>query len=125
MKFLLDTHTLLWWLDDNPTLSRKAKQVISLEKNLIYVSAVSAWEIAIKKSLGKLEAPENLEEVIELNNFIALPISILHALNISKLPHHHDDPFDRLLIAQAKREKLTLITRDANIIKYDVAVIEA
>jgi PIN domain nuclease of toxin-antitoxin system len=125
MKYLLDTHTLLWWLDDNPTLSRKARQVISSEKNIICVSAVNAWEIAIKKSLGKLEAPDNLEEVIELNNFIHLPISIAHALDIGKLPNHHDDPFDRLLIAQAKLEKLTLITRDANIIKYDIAVVEA
>lgn len=125
MKFLLDTHALLWWLDNNPTLSRKAKQVISLEKNIIYVSAVSAWEIAIKKSLGKLEAPDNLEEVIKINNFIPLPISFTHALDIGKLPNYHEDPFDRLLIAQAKYEKLTLITRDANIIKYDVAVIEA
>lgn len=125
MKFLLDTHALLWWLDNNPTLSRKAKQVISLEKNIIYVSAASAWEISIKKSLGKLEAPDNLEEVIEINNFIPLPISISHTLNIAKLPNHHDDPFDRLLIAQATYEKLTLITRDANIIKYDVTVIEA
>lgn len=123
MKFLLDTHTLLWWLDDNPTLSKKAKHVI--EKHIIFVSSVSALEIAIKKSLRKLEAPDNLEQVIKINNFIPLPISITHALSISNLPNHHDDPFDRLLIAQARCENLTLITRDANIIKYDIAIIEA
>lgn len=125
MKYLLDTHTLLWWLEDNPTLSRKAKQIISLNKNIIYVSSVSAWEIAIKKSLGKLEAPDNLEEMIRENNFVPLSISIVHALDIIKLPNHHDDPFDRLLIAQAKYEKLILITRDANIAKYKISVVEA
>ena len=125
MKLLLDTHTLLWWLDDNPTLSSKARQAISREKNIIYVSAVSAWEIAIKKSLGKLEAPDNLQEVCASNDFIELPISMKHALIVTRLPKHHEDPFDRLLIAQAMSEKLTLVTRDARIINYDIAIIEA
>jgi PIN domain nuclease of toxin-antitoxin system len=125
MKYLLDTHTLLWWLEDNPTLSRKAKQAISSVTNSIFISAVSAWEITIKKSLKKLEAPDNLEEMIKFNSFISLPITIAHTMEIGKLPHYHDDPFDRLLIAQAQYEKLTLITRDTRIIKYDVTVIEA
>ncbi|MGI4851756.1 MAG: type II toxin-antitoxin system VapC family toxin [Janthinobacterium lividum] len=125
MKLLLDTHTLLWWLDDNPTLSSKAKKAISNEKNTVYVSAVNAWEIVIKKSLGKLEAPDNLQEVCVASNFIELPISIKHTSIISQLPKYHDDPFDRLLIAQAMSEGLTLVTRDARIVEYDVTIIES
>ncbi len=123
MKYLLDTHALLWWLEDNPTLSSKARKIISLDNSIIYVSSVSAWEIAIKKSLGKLKAPDNLDEVVKINNFIPLSISITHALYITKLPKHHDDPFDRLLASQAICEQLTLITRDTNILKYDVRVV--
>jgi len=125
MKLLLDTHTLLWWLDDNPTLSSKARKAISSEKNIIYVSSVSAWEIAIKKSLGKLEAPDNLLEVCAVNDFIELPITIKHALAVSELPKHHEDPFDRLLIAQSIIEQLTLVTRDGRIVEYDIPIIEA
>lgn len=125
MNLLLDTHTLLWWLDDNPTLSEPAHNAISKAENLVFVSAVSAWEIAIKKKLGKLDAPDNLEDEIIIHRFNPLPITFTHAFRVTELPNHHHDPFDRMLVAQAQVEKLTLITRDIRIRKYDVPIIPA
>jgi PIN domain nuclease of toxin-antitoxin system len=122
--FLLDTHVLLWWLADDPALSTKARHVISDEKNIIFVSAASAWEITIKKALGKLEAPDALEEALQENNFKELPITLQHVLAIQGLPHHHGDPFARILIAQAKCESLTLITADEKLVGYEVALLK-
>ena len=125
MTLLLDTHVLLWWLADAPTLSQTIRAVISNGKNLVFVSAVAAWEIAIKSALGKLDMPDNLEAALTANRFQPLPITIPHGLAVACLPHHHNDPFDRLLIAQAKVEGLTLVTRNEQIKKYDVAIMEA
>lgn len=125
MSFLVDTHVLLWWFDDPAKLSDEARSVIANGKNTVFVSAVNAWEIAIKKALGKLEAPDNLEEVIADSRFSSLPITIAHALAISQLPFHHNDPFDRLLVAQATVEGLTLITRDDVLKMYGIPFIEA
>jgi PIN domain nuclease of toxin-antitoxin system len=125
MAYLLDTHTLLWWLEDNPSLNIKARATISNSNNLVYVSPVSTWEITIKKALGKLKAPNDLEQVILKCGFEQLPIIIKHTNHIENLENYHGDPFDRLLISQALVEKLTIITRDKNIVKYNVPTIPA
>lgn len=125
MKLILDTHVLLWWLNNENSLSKKAFQVISESKNLVFVSAATAWEISIKKALGKLQAPDDLEKALTINYFKPLPISITHALRAGQLPPHHDDPFDRLLVAQSMIEKLTLVTRDKKQILYDIQTIIA
>src|SRR5438552_10823375 len=108
MTLLLDTHVLLWWLDDPKQLSRQAKKAIQDGANSVYVSAAVAWEIAIKKALGKLDAPDDLEDVLAANRFLSLPITIPHALAVLALPNHHLDPFDRILIAQALHEGFRL-----------------
>lgn len=123
MKFLLDTHVLIWWLSNHPNLSQPTIDVISNPDNLIFVSAASAWEIAIKKSIGKLDAPDDLVQQLEKQNFQPLSIEINHALYISKLPLHHNDPFDRILIAQAIIENLKLITCDPKFDFYSVSLL--
>ena len=125
MTLLLDTHVLLWWLEDPKKLSREAKRAMQDGRNPVYISAVVAWEIAIKKALGKLDAPDDLEDVVEANRFLSLPITIPHALAVRSLPDHHRDPFDRMLIAQALHEGFRLVTRDLNIARYPVARIVA
>ena len=125
MILSLDTHVLLWWLADDPTLSQTIRAAISDGKNLVFVSAAVAWEMAIKSALGKLDIPSNSEAALTANRFQLLPITIPHALAVADLPHHHNDPFDRLLIAQAKVESLTLVTGDEQIKKYDVPIMEA
>jgi len=125
MSLLLDTHTLLWWLEDPSLLSKRARREIRDGKNKVYVSAAVVWEIVIKQSLGKLDVPDNLEDVLLANNFVPLPISVSHVLTLQSLPAHHKDPFDRVLIAQAVHEGLTLVTRDENIQKYSVSCIVA
>jgi len=126
MKLLLDTHILIWWLDPAISkLSKAAHAAISDSQNLVFVSAATAWEITIKKALGKLDAPDNLEEELAKHRFQPLPITISHALAVGELPRHHNDPFDRILVAQAKVEDLTLVTRDENLTKYDIPFIAA
>ena len=125
MILSLDTHVLLWWLADNATLSQITRTEISDGKNLVFVRAAAAWEMVIKSALGKLDIPSDLEAALTANRFQPLPITIPHALAVADLPHHHNDPFDRLLIAQAKVEGLTLVTRDEQIKKYDVSIMEA
>ncbi len=123
MNFLLDTHVLLWWLSDHKSLTPKAREAIKNGENLIFVSAATAWEIAIKQGLGKLKVPANLEEVLTLNSFQPLSISLHHGLVAGALPRHHDDPFDRMLIAQATTEQLTLVTHDDRIKQYGVSIL--
>lgn len=118
MQFLLDTHVLLWWLASDPQLSRKAYEILSEGKNIVYVSTASTWEIAIKKAIGKLKAPGNLPKILEENRFDVLPITIAHTQAVEKLPALHADPFDRMLVAQAKHEGLTLVTHDAQLQQY-------
>ena len=125
MILSLDTHVLLWWLADDVTLSQTIRATISDGKNLVFVSAAAAWEMVIKSVLGKLDIPSDLEAALTANRFQPLPITIPHALAVVDLPHHHNDPFDRLLIAQAKVEGLTLVTRDGQNKNYDVSIMEA
>lgn len=127
MKALLDTHTFLWWNLDAPELSATAREFIADSQNEIFISAASGWEIAIKYGKGRLKLPEPPEIFIAnrltLHNFAPLPIQLSHAAAVYQLPHIHQDPFDRLLIAQSQLEKLPLLTADSNIAKYDVSVI--
>ena len=125
MNILIDTHVLIWALENNPTLSGDARKSIILARNMVFVSSVSIWEISIKKKLGKLEVPDNLQEEIKLHRFTPLHISYDHAELAGSLPQIHKDPFDRMLIAQAITEKLTLVTRDERIVRYDVDTIRA
>jgi len=122
LSLLLDTHILLWWLADSPRLSKKARKAIQ-DAETVWVSAVSAWEIALKRSRGLLEAPDNLEATLRARDMQALPLTIAHAAAAGKLPLHHRDPFDRMLIAQALVESLTLLTADPQQTAYDAPVI--
>ena len=124
MNLLLDTHIFLWAVEDHPNLSAAAREAIVAGDNVVFVSAVTAWEIAIKRGLGKLDVPRgNYIEELKLHRFTPLDIKTEHALAVESLPPHHKDPFDRLLIAQAQIEQLTLITRDPKMMLYDVAFI--
>jgi PIN domain nuclease of toxin-antitoxin system len=127
MRALLDTHTFLCWITDHPELSSRAKEFIKNGDNELFFSSVSAWEIAIKSQLGRLELPENLETFISkqltINGIYSLPLHINHALHIYKIPDYHRDPFDRMLIAQALIEKFPIVTADRMIVKYPVETI--
>ena len=112
MKLLLDTHIYLWWLGMPENLSDHEMKLIKNAKNIAYISAASIWEISIKRTLGKLTAPERLEQNIEANGFLDLAITIKHAAAVEELPRHHRDPFDRMLVAQAMVEGFILISRD-------------
>ncbi len=126
MNLLLDTHAFLWAIDDDPKLSQKAREAIVDGKNIVFVSAATAWEITIKKGIGKLKTPQaDYLEELRLHRFTALDITTEHALAVDGLPEHHKDPFDRMLAAQAQVENLTLVTRDPRLMIYPIRVIEA
>lgn len=122
---LLDTHTLLWWLSDDRTLTRPARQAITNPETTVYVSAASAWEISIKSALDKLSAPDDLEVQVNEGGLTELPVTVADALVAGALPRHHNDPFDRMLVAQALRRGLTIVTRDPAIGRYGVATLVA
>ena len=119
MNLLLDTHAVLWWLADTE-LSAEARSAIADADRVVAVSAASVWEISIKRRLGKLEAPAQVVEAIAASRFEPLAITLDHADAAGALPQHHRDPFDRMLVAQARVEGLTLVTRDPAIGAYDV-----
>jgi len=127
MKVLLDTHTFLWWVTDDPKLSSRVRKIISDGKNELFLSAVSGWEIAIKAQLGRIQIPDKpqtfISEQMVANAIQGLPIQISHAVHIYNLPTHHRDPFDRMLVAQAQLEKLPILTDDPQISQYPVKVI--
>jgi PIN domain nuclease of toxin-antitoxin system len=125
MNLLLDTHAFLWAIDDDPRLSQKAREAIVDGNNIVFVSAATAWEITIKKGIGKLKIPQGgyLEE-LRLHRFTPLDITTEHALAVDDLPKHHKDPFDRMLAAQAQLENLTLVTHDPKLMVYPIRVIE-
>lgn len=124
MNLLLDTHVLLWWLDDHPSLSEKARGNIADGSNLVFVSAAVIWEIRIKQGLGKLEIPHDFRQVLDQQPFETLAITVEHAHAIGDLPVHHRDPFDRMLVAQAKIEDFTIVTRDAIFEQYQIPIIK-
>ena len=127
MRALLDTHTFLWWNMDDPRLSPRARQVLADGSNEIYLSAASAWEIAIKTARGRLILPEPPTSYVPnrmaLHHFLHLPIQVSHALQVFKLPDLHQDPFDRLLVAQSQLEELPILTVDETIARYEVEII--
>jgi PIN domain nuclease of toxin-antitoxin system len=123
MRYLVDTHALLWALSEPRALSAAARDAIADPANLIIVSSASLWECAIKASIGKLEVPEDFFDSVPEAGYEVLPIRISH-LNASRtLPMHHRDPFDRILVAQARAEALVLISRDPEITKYDIEIL--
>ena len=125
MILLLDTHAFLWWCAADTQLSEVARDAIADGNNRVLVSAVSGWEIAIKARLGKLPLPQApaafMAAMLTRHRFEVLPVRMAHALAEYDLPAHHNDPFDRLLIAQAKHEGLTLVSNDGQIARYEVA----
>jgi PIN domain nuclease of toxin-antitoxin system len=123
MRFLVDTHALLWALGEPSALSRQARDALADPSNLIVVSSASLWECAIKASIGKLDLPEDFFDSVPEAGYEVMPIRISHLNVYRTLPMHHRDPFDRMLVAQARAEALTLISRDPDIAKYDVAVL--
>lgn len=118
-SLLLDTHVFLWWQAGDPRLGEEVKERLA-ESPLIFVSAASAWEAAIKVALGRLRLPKTVEEGVEEAGFSKLPVTFAHAERVASLPRHHADPFDRLLIAQAQQEGLTLVTHDVAFRRYEV-----
>ena len=124
MRLLLDTHVLLWWLDDVP-FGRKAHDAISRASNVVCVSAASAWEIGVKMAIGKLRVPDDLEARLHDERFVPLPVTMAHGLAVASLPRLHGDPFDRLLVAQARAEGLTLVTREERLAEYGVPLLVA
>lgn len=127
MKVLLDTHAFLWWIMDDPFLSPRARQVMEAADTEPFLSTASGWEIAIKCRLGKLILPADLQgfiaEQLRINAIQVLPIHMTHALHVFKLPDHHRDPFDRILVAQSQMEQLPILTADPQIAQYGVPVI--
>lgn len=123
MNLLLDTHILLWWLDDNASLSVNAREAIADTSNLVIVSAAVIWEIRIKQAIGKLKIAPNFYDVIKEQGFEMLPITSDHAYGVGDLPKHHRDPFDRLLIAQAILEGFTIVTHDAIFNNYPIPIL--
>lgn len=119
-RLLLDTHALLWWLSDDPRLGARVKAEIMDSRNPVWVSAATVWEMGIKKELGKLQAPDDMDRVIEEEGFEKLAIDCNHGEAAPTLPPLHRDPFDRMLIAQAQMEGLILVTADEKILQYPV-----
>ena len=124
-RLLLDTHVFIWWISGNESLGQVARGLIANVDNQIYVSAVTVWEMSIKQQLGKLNAPGDLESVIERCGFSPLPIGLFHAQQAGSLPTYHRDPFDRMLVAQAQAEGLAIVTQDAAFPDYGVRLIHA
>ncbi len=122
MKLLLDTHILVWSLMDDPRLKGRYRRALEGAKE-IHVSAVSIWEIGIKQALGKLQIDGDIIMIIRRTNCLPLVVTWDHGIAAGLLPRHHDDPFDRLLIAQARCEGLTLVSADRIVRRYDVPLI--
>ncbi len=124
-RYLLDTHTFLYCLFGTEKLSPGCKEIITDPENDIFVSSVNLWEISIKKSIGKLQAPKDMVSIVEEKGFLGLPVSLEDGQSILDLPLLHKDPFDRMLITQAKNNNLTIITNDKVIPTYDVKTMSA
>jgi PIN domain nuclease of toxin-antitoxin system len=120
---LLDTHALIWALENSPRLSAVARAAIVDPDNTVLASSVSAWEIAIKKALGRLEVPDDLEHAIEAAGFTKRVVTFADARRLEVLPEHHRDPFDRMLVAQALEDGVPVVTRDPQIARYQVQIV--
>lgn len=120
MRLLLDTHAALWWLSDDTRLGEAAGRLLSDDTNQVLLSAAVVWEVAIKRSLGKLEAPEGFGGTLLAAGAQGLPVSVAHAAAVEHLPWHHRDPFDRILVVQAVAERATIVSRDAVLERYGV-----
>jgi PIN domain nuclease of toxin-antitoxin system len=125
MNLSLDTHVLLWTLSAPERLSKVARNAIEDPANIVFVSAAVAWEIEIKAALGKLRAPSDLLSQLAAARFQELPITIAHALAIKQLPNLHRDPFDRIMLAQAKAAGLTFVTADPEVLQYPATFLRA
>jgi PIN domain nuclease of toxin-antitoxin system len=124
LRLLLDTHTLIWWAHDRP-VAAEAAAAIRAPENTVFISAASIWEAAIKVQIGKLELEVDLAAGSAEHGFEPLAITLTHAAAAGRLPSHHGDPFDRMLVAQAQLEGLTLVTRDPVFDRYAVAMLKA
>ena len=124
MTLLLDTHVVLWWRQGGRRLSREARAAIAAAA-IVHVSAASAWEVAIKMAIGRLDLDQPFEAHVREAGFETLPITFAHAAEVARLPRHHADPFDRMLVAQARVERLTLVTHDRAFLAYDVPTLIA
>ncbi len=124
MRLLLDTHVLIWWLT-RQALSDEALEAIAEETTEVLVSAASVWEAEIKAASGKLDLRTDIVDQARENAFTEMPVTFEHAMGAARLPRHHGDPFDRMLVAQARLERLTLVTRDAGLAVYDVPLLAA
>jgi PIN domain nuclease of toxin-antitoxin system len=127
LRYLADTHAVVWWAEDSSRLSRRARTVFAAKDSEIWWSIAGAWELAIKHSLGRLELSVPLSDLVHVHlprqGIEILPVGTEHVLRLAQLPHHHSDPFDRMLVAQAQAENLILISRDPEIRSYDVDVV--
>ena len=123
MRLLLDTHVLIWW-DEGARMSTRAMEAIRAAEQ-VYVSAVTGWEIAIKSSLGRIETSREVALAVAESGFEELPVRLSHAEVLRALPWHHRDPFDRMLVAQARSEGLTFVTRDRTLRRYGVKLLPA
>lgn len=124
MRLLLDSHVVLWWLEDNAALGVECRRTIEDAAD-VFVSAVTPWELGIKRALGKLSMPDGLIDAVEAGGFELVSISAEHAEIAAALPLHHRDPFDRMLVAQAQLESLVLVTADSPLSAYEVDVLDA
>lgn len=125
MNLLLDTHALLWWLGGDRALGAAARAEITRPSNDVWVSAATAWEMSIKRAAGKLATPDDLVVTLDERGVRSLPIALDHAIAAAFLPRHHADPFDRMLVAQAMLEGMTIVTHDAQIAAYGVPTLPA
>lgn len=125
MRLLLDTHAVVWALTEPERVAPEALGMIETSENEVFVSVVSPWELAIKLARRRIELPEIFHEALRDDQFSLLPVTIRHAEAIASLPHHHRDPFDRMLVAQAQVEGLTLVTSDREIRRYAVSIFPA
>jgi PIN domain nuclease of toxin-antitoxin system len=125
LRYLLDTHVLVWWLTDHEKLSKKVCDLIADHNNQIFISSVTLWEMALKKDLGKLSINVDLLPLLQTHKFQFLALNAVEALGVIELPTIHSDPFDRVLIMQAKLNNLVLITKDAKILEYPIVTMQA
>ncbi|MES2204427.1 MAG: type II toxin-antitoxin system VapC family toxin [Pseudomonadota bacterium] len=123
--YLLDTHVLLWWLTEPNKISNTGQQIIANRNNTIFISSISFWEMSIKNSLGKLTLPNNILTIAKSEGLKILPLQPEEGLSVADLPNIHQDPFDRILIAQAKYNNLVLITRDKKVQEYPIVTVLA